>query len=70
MRWTNKKPTTPGWYWYRDSPVHQATVEKVFEYWLSPPHGGRFVLSTTSQLMVKLMNGQWSSEPIAPPEEA
>ena len=68
MIWMTDKPQVPGWYWYRACPAYKATVEKVYQYWLSPPHGGKYVLVTTSQHTVEHLEGEWAG-PIPLPDD-
>lgn len=67
--WTNEQPTVPGWYWWRETTNHEPAVLKVYKFWVMPPHGGKYVLATTSQHLVEYMNGQWAG-PIEEPKEA
>lgn len=32
MTYTNEKPTTPGWYWYRESPKHDASIIEIYDF--------------------------------------
>lgn len=58
--WTTVKPTTPGWYWWRslNIGIHQRCTE-VYQ----DSSGKLFCI-------YGLNHGEWSSEPIAEPQEA
>lgn len=43
LRWSDEKPTVPGWYWYRESPIHPGHIgtfaDKYGPRWLGSPVG-------------------------------
>lgn len=59
MTWTRTTPTTPGWYWYSEASWHMVVR-------LS---GGGFVYGIVGMPHISQLQGKWSSEPIAEPEE-
>ncbi len=62
MHWTNRKPTQPGWYWFRAKNQKWLTMTEVD----TNSHG--FLLRSTSFGWLPLPRGQWAG-PIAEPEE-
>jgi len=61
LRWSINKPTTPGWYWWRydDKPVVMFVDDRL----QAAPH------AFPMKYAVATMGGEWSSSPLAPPEE-
>jgi len=63
MHWTTEKPTKPGWYWWSPSKGIACIVEIV----------GRLVMKvyfiSGRRDLLNNVKGEWSSEPIAEPEE-
>jgi hypothetical protein len=65
-KWTTQKPTRAGWYWWRNgeryalaAPVSIFQITDVLCFY--PHHGGC--------LRVSEAGGEWSSQPLAEPEE-
>jgi hypothetical protein len=66
MVWTAKKPTKPGWYWWRSKPKKSPFVFNVYlmsNVWCCSCHNGK-------ACSVNSAGGEWSSEPIPEPKEA
>lgn len=70
MIWTTRKPTEPGWYWYKEK-QHEEYVFAVNRNLcvmlpsVPHPHHNR---SQVTNIPVSMFNGSWSSEPIKEPE--
>ncbi len=62
LTWTKRKPTVPGWYWYRGE-AHEADpfIVQVDEV-------GHFQWPDGGFQKVTLTHGEWAG-PIEPPEE-
>ena len=65
MNWTDKKPTQPGWYWYRAAGEWEAIIVNVNYEFLD----GFEVLcvGTSERYWSDTMRGQWAG-PIMEPE--
>ncbi len=62
MIWTTKKPTKPGWYWYRgESDGH---TEKVLHF-IDDDGDGPY-LATSDDLALNDLDGEWAG-PVEPP---
>ncbi len=63
MKWTNEKPAKVGWYWHKFAEHECPEIVRVFHN-----HG---FCATDGKLSdkVDIWGGQWSSEPIQPPED-
>jgi hypothetical protein len=60
--WTTKKPTKPGWYWYRgESDGH---TEKVLHF-IDDDGDGPY-LATSDDLALNDLDGEWAG-PVEPP---
>jgi len=66
--WTNDKPTSPGWYWYRH-PRWEDLVPVVVDIVIIPQTRELTILWAATNQAVKdyLGSGQWAG-PIEPPE--
>jgi len=42
MKWTDVKPSTPGWYWWRNHALDEACIVKVYEGYALPKIGGQW----------------------------
>jgi hypothetical protein len=70
MEWTNKPPTEPGWYWYKD-PSEVPSIAYVYNM----NHGDMLIQNCGGEDRGKMISfypnrtrGQWSG-PIPEPEE-
>ena len=63
MTWTSKKPTVPGWYWWR-AIVYGRLFSRIYEVELFDGHLGIRAVNR-----VEFMEGDWAG-PIEPPKEA
>lgn len=66
MTWTDKKPTVPGWYWWRFNPIRRAHVMEI-----SRQHVANDDVFTvgTAVLFLDEVPGEWSG-PIPLPTDA
>ena len=63
MKWTNKKPTEPGWWWYRFADAKAVTV------WVWKGRRNLVVDLGDRSYSLKELSGQWAG-PIPMPEES
>lgn len=62
MTWTTQKPTTPGWYWYKEK-YYACIVEVGPRQQLREFYDGMWVWFTSGrQSKLPDLLGQWSSE--------
>lgn len=73
LTWTDKKPSAPGFYWwkYSDDRGEVRTIVKIEQgFTYHKDHGGRDVLYVVGYGgLLEDKTGQWSSAPIAEPRE-
>lgn len=72
MHWTRNKPTTPWWYWWQREPLKRFDATDVYPglVYVYEAVGGLFCELNDRRIgKVSVMRGEWSSEPIAEPEE-
>ena len=62
LKWTRKKPTKPGWYWYRGQ-CDGHTVEVI--HFIDDDGEGPY-LATSDDLAIDAMDGEWAG-PVEPP---
>lgn len=77
MTWTTEKPTKPGWYWFRTQKGHNGHIVRVdgdmeceraqVDRRLAFPDTLRYI--TPEKISAVFASAEWSSEPIAMPEE-
>ena len=60
--WTTKKPTKPGWYWYRGE-CDGHTVKVI--YYIDDDGDGAY-LATSEDLALTDLDGEWAG-PVEPP---
>jgi hypothetical protein len=66
MKWTTKKPTKPGWYWWR---LYDRTRGAAVEVIRIHPDGIMFVNGGRyGEEHLAVWPGQWSDAPIPEPE--
>ena len=63
-KWTNKLPTEPGWWWYRD--VDNNLRPRLKWVWSKK---GSWVVDEAGVLL-SLYDGEWSTYPVLEPKEA
>jgi hypothetical protein len=65
MKWTNKKPDRPGWWWYRFLDTKACVCVSVYAV-------GRlkrmYAVTALGVAPIKDVPGQWSDQPIPEPE--
>lgn len=66
LHWTDKRPTKPGWYWYRLSPKETPQIAQVSEGGLTPGLAVR-TPGITGWVKLVLVDYQWSDAPIHEP---
>jgi hypothetical protein len=62
LNWTTKKPTKPGWYWYRGE--CKGNIVKVIHY-IDDDGDGPY-LATSEDLVLTDLDGEWAG-PVEPP---
>ena len=68
IRWTDAKPTTPGWWWRRVGEGHEASCAFVGTGW----EPGELLVQLhrhNGLWKIESLGGQWSDKPIPMPEE-
>jgi len=64
MKWTDEKPSKPGWYWFRNENWNRSIV---FLYQCNA--GICFDFGEGNAVPLGIVSGQWSDTPIPEPEE-
>ena len=68
MKWTDVKPRTENWYWWRDKSNATFWFQRI--YLVYEMSDGRFEVDEGERFVnVDDKPGQWSDAPIAEPEE-
>lgn len=64
LTWTSTKPTTPGWYWWRDAEENGPVIVQVFQ----PDKDAPLFVEHIGWLDDEIMGGDWAG-PLEPPKE-
>ena len=67
MKWVNKLPTKPGWYWYRN--LARKYEEAIPSVVCVRTYGGDLAVGNCTIDCPSYSTAEWSDEPITLPEE-
>ena len=75
MKWTDKPPTEPGWYWhkiykgtFRGVPVYEHRCSYVYSRTITKKNGQKIIQITADGIDITQLKGRWAG-PIPEPEE-